>query len=195
MFLKLTQNNAAALWNPNFWKNFAEFRLKFRVFLLWIHYDSYIGIFRPFGTISEVFEKSSAEHSAEDSVIPCFPESACRLGFGRELLALPPLARDNKFQLESPPAKTSQATKHYWFHARSVECHWLHLTSWMVHQSEVGWHNSNQSFSQYKSRTRQPFWPSVMLLYVHTTLNPVSLVQVSCGVIVAHCVLSLDIGL
>ena len=28
-----------------------------------IRYDSYIGIFRPFGTISEVFEKSSAERS------------------------------------------------------------------------------------------------------------------------------------
>ena len=40
-----------------------------------IRYDSYIGIFRPFGTISEVFEKSSAECSAEDSVIPCFSES------------------------------------------------------------------------------------------------------------------------
>ena len=40
-----------------------------------IRYDSYIGIFRPFGTISEVFEKSSAERSAEGSVIPCFPES------------------------------------------------------------------------------------------------------------------------
>ena len=40
-----------------------------------IRYDSYIGIFRPFGTISEIFEKSSAERSAEDSVIPCFPES------------------------------------------------------------------------------------------------------------------------
>ena len=39
-----------------------------------IRYDSYIGIFRPFGT-SEGFEKSSAEGSAEDSVIPCFPES------------------------------------------------------------------------------------------------------------------------
>ena len=36
-----------------------------------IRYDLYIGIFRPFGTISEVFEKSSAK----DSVIPCFPES------------------------------------------------------------------------------------------------------------------------
>ena len=36
-----------------------------------ISYDSYIGILRPFGTISEVFGKSSAE----DSVIPCFPES------------------------------------------------------------------------------------------------------------------------
>ena len=36
-----------------------------------IRYDSYIGILRPFGTISEVFEKSSAEIS----VIPCFPES------------------------------------------------------------------------------------------------------------------------
>ena len=34
--------------------------------LLRIRYDSYIGIFRPFGTISEVFE---------GSVIPCFPES------------------------------------------------------------------------------------------------------------------------
>ena len=42
---------------------------------LGIRYDSYIGIFRPFGTISVVFEKSSAERSAEDSVIPCFPES------------------------------------------------------------------------------------------------------------------------
>ena len=43
-----------------------------------IRYDSYIGIhvFKPFGTISEIFEKSSAERSAEDSVIPCFPESA-----------------------------------------------------------------------------------------------------------------------
>ena len=43
-----------------------------------IRYDSYIGIFRPFGTISEVFEKSSAERSAEDSVISCFPESGCQ---------------------------------------------------------------------------------------------------------------------
>ena len=40
-----------------------------------IRYDSYIGIFRPFETISEVFEKGYAEGSAEDSVIPCFPES------------------------------------------------------------------------------------------------------------------------
>ena len=40
-----------------------------------IRYDSYVGIFRPFGTISEGFEKSSAERSVEDSVIPCFPES------------------------------------------------------------------------------------------------------------------------
>ena len=37
--------------------------------------DSYIGILRPFGTISEVFEKSSEERSAEVSAIPCFPES------------------------------------------------------------------------------------------------------------------------
>ena len=44
--------------------------------LLQIRYDSYIGIFRPFGTISEIYEKSSVERSAEDSVIPCFPESA-----------------------------------------------------------------------------------------------------------------------
>ena len=44
--------------------------------LLRIRYDSYIGIFGPIGTISEVFEKSSAERSAEDSVIPCFPGSA-----------------------------------------------------------------------------------------------------------------------
>ena len=34
-------------------------------------YSSYIDIFRPFGTISEVFEVSSAV----DSVIPFFPES------------------------------------------------------------------------------------------------------------------------
>ena len=40
-----------------------------------IRYDSYIGIFRPFRTISEVFEISSADCSAEGSVIPCFPES------------------------------------------------------------------------------------------------------------------------
>ena len=40
-----------------------------------IRYDSYIGIFRPFGTISDVFEKSSVECSAEDSVVLCFSES------------------------------------------------------------------------------------------------------------------------
>ena len=40
-----------------------------------IRYDSYIGIFRPFGTISEVFKKSSVK----ESVIPCFPESELRL--------------------------------------------------------------------------------------------------------------------
>ena len=42
---------------------------------LQIRYDSYMGIFRPFGTISEIFDKSSAECSVEDSVIPCFSES------------------------------------------------------------------------------------------------------------------------
>ena len=35
---------------------------------LWIRHGSYIGIFRPFGTIYEVFESL-------DSVIPGFPES------------------------------------------------------------------------------------------------------------------------
>ena len=44
--------------------------------LIRIRYDSYIGILRPFGTISEVFEKSSAELSAEDSLYPYFPEAA-----------------------------------------------------------------------------------------------------------------------
>ena len=42
-----------------------------------IRYESYTGIFRPFGTISEHFEKSSAE----GSVIPCFPESESVLMF------------------------------------------------------------------------------------------------------------------
>ena len=40
--------------------------------------DSYTGIFRPFGTISEVFEKSSADFSTEDFVILCFPESGAK---------------------------------------------------------------------------------------------------------------------
>ena len=40
-----------------------------------IRYDSQSRIFRPFETISEVLEKSSAECSAEGSIIPCFPES------------------------------------------------------------------------------------------------------------------------
>ena len=44
-----------------------------------IRYYSYAGTFRPFRTISEVFEKSSAEYSAEGSVIPCFPESVSRV--------------------------------------------------------------------------------------------------------------------
>ena len=37
-----------------------------------MRFDSYIGIFRPFGTISKVFEKNSAECSAEDSIIRVF---------------------------------------------------------------------------------------------------------------------------
>ena len=56
--------------SPCFPENLVTGKISFR-----IRYDSYTGIFRPFGTMSEVFEKSSAEHSAEDSVIPCFPES------------------------------------------------------------------------------------------------------------------------
>ena len=77
------------IWNSlePFWRcqiHSAGFRLKFRVFqkngvtskiLLRIRYDSSIGILRPFGTISEVFEKSFAKRSAEESVITCFPES------------------------------------------------------------------------------------------------------------------------
>ena len=43
--------------------------------MLRIRYESYIGIFRPIGTISDVVERSSAECSADDSIIPCFPES------------------------------------------------------------------------------------------------------------------------
>ena len=43
-----------------------------------IRYDSYAGIFRQFGTVSEVFEIGSAECSAEDPVIPCFPESGVK---------------------------------------------------------------------------------------------------------------------
>ena len=56
---------------PCFSENVVTWKISLR-----IRYDSYIGILRPFGTISDVFEKSSAERSAEDSVIPCFPESA-----------------------------------------------------------------------------------------------------------------------
>mgnify|MGYP001801602339 CR=1 FL=1 len=69
---------------PCFPENLVTGKISFR-----IRYDSYIGILRPFGTISEVFEKNSAERSAEYSVISCFPESVLKminrkskLGFG-----------------------------------------------------------------------------------------------------------------
>ena len=90
--LKLIKGYVRTVWNRlksvlRLLKKDAEFRLKFRVFQslvtgkisLRIRYDSYIGIFRPFGTISEVFEKSSADRSAEGSVVPCFPESVSRV--------------------------------------------------------------------------------------------------------------------
>ena len=83
--------------------------------LLQIRYDSYVGIFRPFGTISEVFKKSSAE----DSVIPCFPESGATLLLASQT-AQGTLCLIKFFRIHSHQhARTSQLK------VLDLECCWL----------------------------------------------------------------------